>query len=268
MFKNILRSILITYFLFVGNSDNAYAWGHLKYLNNVWGDSALIHDIIKKRAISYCIDIKDTRFRYASIKIQTEMALSLWLKPLEDVGIFGVTIQSTDCLYNNYDLKIEIGPDNEYPLKSAYQSPEIVNQHEFSLIKINSNYSYKDTYNNETFEQIDFESIVPKGKNLQEFLSDISILNLTTTGELSERLKLDSTLVYLTTYSTILHELGHTFGLCDLNQNSIIVNCDPLHLSVNPKNIQPKAIMNDATYLYLTEDDKEGIKSLFHRFSF
>ena len=108
---------------------------------------------------------------------------------------------------------------------------------------------------------------MPKGRNLQEFLRDISILNLTTTGELSERLKLDSTLVYLATYSTILHELGHTFGLCDLNQISINVNCDPLHLSVNLKDIQPKAKMNDANYFYLTEDDKEGIKSLFHRFS-
>lgn len=266
MLKNPLKIIFLTLFLFVGNFANAYAWGHLKYLNNEWGDSALIHRVLDDHAISYCIDIKDNRFNYKSIETQLKMALLLWLKPLEDVGIFGVSVLSTDCLKNSFDLKIEIGPDFTYPNLSAFNSTENDNQHKYSLIKINSAYVYKDDDNNKIYEQIDFEKIVPKDQNLREFLQDISIVNLTTPDDLSDRLKLDSRTVYMATYNSILHELGHSFGLCDLGKESINVNCDPLYMSVGPNEIQPKAQMNDANYFYLTDDDKEGLKSLVSRF--
>ena len=67
-------------------------------------------------------------------------------------------------------------------------------------------------------------------------------------------------------YVPLIHEIGHGFGLCDTSNNRLYYDCDPSYVSaVNPQD-QPSSIMRSAVYLYLTSDDKAGIRHVFRRF--
>ncbi len=263
----MLKILCLTIILLVAKFESAYAWGHLNDSNGRRHDLRLINKVIKNHKIIYCIEVKDSSFNYKSIETQLKMALSIWLTPLQDVGVHNITISSSNCVEKKFDLKIEIGSESIHQNVSAYETVGFDDQHAYSLIKINTDYVYKDMQRNKTYEPIDFKTLVPKEKNIFEFLQDISIINLRKVDELARILNLDHPSLYFSSYKTILHELGHSFGLCDLNGISSNDNlCDPLYMATHPDKIQPQAIMNDANYFYLTDDDKEGIKSLYIRF--
>lgn len=73
---------------------------------------------------------------------------------------------------------------------------------------------------------------------------------------------LDYVSVFWSTYRALIHELGHSFGLCDTYIATMKDRCDPNFSSVD----QPSSVMKDSNYFYLTDDDKEGIQRLFLRF--
>lgn len=70
----------------------------------------------------------------------------------------------------------------------------------------------------------------------------------------------------LLTLTTITHEIGHIWGLCDQYESSS--NCDPVHSSSHKV---LDSLMGSAVYrekIYLTDDDIEGIRALAARAGF
>jgi hypothetical protein len=63
---------------------------------------------------------------------------------------------------------------------------------------------------------------------------------------------------YKFAYLTLLHEIGHTFGLCDM-YNSQVHQCDPNLMSED----RPDSVMKVSNKFYLTDDDKAGIRKAF-----
>ena len=252
-------------FLFIVSQQTvapqAHAWGLLASLNTAWVNAALVNRVIQHREIDYCIEIQDPRFVASSIQTQAEAALHLWLKPLEPMGIEGVVIRQVDCGNRAMNLKIQFGPEKLYPTLASYQLPQYDNGHFYTLVKFNSQYVYIES-NGTHDSMVDFENYVPNGTSLESELGLISLLQPTTVLALSASRSLDYFAVYNTTYRALIHELGHSFGLCDTYAEQIHVNCDPARMSVE----QPSSVMHDSTYFYLMPDDLAGLKVLFTRF--
>ena len=71
--------------------------------------------------------------------------------------------------------------------------------------------------------------------------------------------------VYNNSFTFMLHEFGHAFGLCDTYVGSN--NCDPNYSSPTDIAEQPPSVMRCDDPIYLYPDDIEGIRQLFKRFA-
>ena len=76
--------------------------------------------------------------------------------------------------------------------------------------------------------------------------------------------RVDDDPVRLSTYPNILHELGHGFGLCDTADAEYELGCDMNYVSARFHEIE--GVMKVINYLYLTDDDQEGVSELAKRF--
>ena len=67
-------------------------------------------------------------------------------------------------------------------------------------------------------------------------------------------------------YHVLLHEVGHNFGMMHSHEkrdsDSIYVETPGLRIEENGKEKFVSAMAYSDNYLYLTRDDKEGIKSM------
>ena len=91
-----------------------------------------------------------------------------------------------------------------------------------------------------------------------------------TVGEFSAWAFMPYGVAYNSTYPLLIHELGHSFGLCDTYENSpemAVSNCSDVHASASSAADQPFSIMQSWRVFYLTPDDRDGIVALFQRFA-
>jgi hypothetical protein len=242
-------------------SSAAFAWGHIIYFNDP--DLAAVHLVfpaLKSHRISYCLAIDSAvanRFEETSIEAQINSVIQIWLRPVQDHGLIGrVQILRTPCSENTFDLKIAIGPELKYPSLGSYQLESLEKDHKFTLIKINSNFQW------DSVSVVDFKALVGPSK----FTSVLSRLQQTDAVS-PDQFGMDNGLDYYTlfwsTQRILLHEMGHSFGLCDTIPSQVSLHCDPNHLTQQFK----LSVMSDSNFLSLTNDDIDGIVSVFNRFA-
>jgi hypothetical protein len=238
----------------------AHAWGLTTDLNIGWLNAQLVNHVIQQHEIDYCVQIEDPRFAQGTIERQVAAVLPLWLKPLEDQGIHGIAIRAVSCENGNFNLKIELGPEANYKTLGSYQLPQYQNGHFYSLVKVDSEYLYAG--NGKSYPIVDFETFVPSGTSLDSLMHFVSIDQPATVQAFAATQRLDYTAVFWSTYRLLIHEIGHSFGLCDTYPSQVHVHCDPAFMSAD----QPSSVMYDSNYFYLTQDDITGIKALFARY--
>jgi hypothetical protein len=243
-----------------GLPTGARAWGLSVDLNNGWLDSQLVTHVIQSKAITYCVDIQDSRFALGTLERQVEMALSLWLKPLESLGIQGVAIRAVSCSDPSFNLKIQLAHESQYTDIGSYQTPQREGSHAYSLVKVDSDFRY--VADGKTYEIVDFENFVPAGRSLGSLLGYISVVQPMTAQQFTDFLGGDYYAVFWSTYRLLIHETGHSFGLCDTYDSQVQKRCDPAFRTPT----QPSSVMKDSNYFYLTDDDVAGIQALFRRY--
>jgi hypothetical protein len=237
-------------------TTSAFSYGHVVSLNQWYGRTSLIHDVINSRAINFCVSIENSpRFSKRSIATQVKMATNMWLKALP---VFNqMTVTEVGCHSSSLDLKVVVKKDLQYPKSSAYK----LNGDRYDTIIINSGYKRKvSKYSNKVVSPIDLSSILKKGDKLETVLSKLTSKQYNTL-KLAKKFRISRSQAYYTSYKTIIHEVGHSFGLCDtLNPKN---NCDSRYLTSR----QPKSVMKNSTFMYLTSDDIKGIRSVYKRYN-
>ena len=239
-------------------ASGAHAWGLTTDLNTGWLNAQLVNHVIQLHEIDYCVQIADPRFAQGTIERQVAAVLPLWLKPLEDQGIHGITIRAVSCDSGSFNLKVEIGPEASYKTLGSYQLPQYQDGHFYSLVKVDSEYLY--AANGKSYPIVDFETFsCPPGTSLDALMNSVSISSPATVQAFAAAQHLEYTAVFWSTYRLLIHEIGHSFGLCDTYPSQVHVHCDPAFMSAD----QPSSVMYDSNYFYLTQDDVTGIKALF-----
>ncbi len=240
-------------------SNNAFAWGHLKELKTPTAHQYLVFAALDWNEIRYCFEIdRSVRplFDESSVSLQLESSFRAWLAPVRAQGLVGnVKFTRTACSDSRLNLRVEIGPERDYPALGAYH----VERPGYSLIKLNTDFRRR---NNSRI--LDFKSLMELGTSVQlvELLERLELSVGYSVQDFAEEARVDYVSMFWSTYRVLLHETGHAFGLCDTAKASVAQHCDPNFLTP----VHEGSVMSDSNFLSLTQDDEAGILRLFRRF--
>jgi hypothetical protein len=240
---------------------SAHAWGLSSELNESWATARLVFPTLREHELRYCIKNEvPARFPDASLATQTEAALRLWLDQVRDLtGV--VTIKRVPCDGGNFHILLLMGEETQWKGLGSYQLSSWDDAHYYSLVKFDTGFRYNAGPGHDV-AITDFLRYAPAGANPPEFLRRISSVRPETVPAFSASRKLDESEVFWSTFPSLLHELGHSFGLCDTYDATVKDQCDPKFSS----DAHPSSVMKDSNYLYLTADDITAIRALFKRF--
>jgi hypothetical protein len=260
--KLVVSTLVINLALSLAASS-AFAWGHLKEFNTPWAPVHLVFAASERGAIKYCIAVDlltGAGFEEESLNIQTEAALQAWLNPVQEKDLVGnVDLIRVGCDTSEFDLKILVGPDREYMRLGAYQLETEQNGHRYTLVKINTLYRTKGYTSIRDFKEL---LRIDKQMDLVQTLDHFSLIQGYSVYDFAEEAKVAYVPLFWSTYRILLHELGHSFGLCDTTVSKVNEFCDSNFLTP----VFEKTVMSDSNYLSLTQDDEDGIVELFRRF--
>jgi hypothetical protein len=274
-------AVRILLLIFVTAPRTSLGWGQLKDIDAAPRDrSHLFSIVLFHHEINFCVAIADgdrANYSDASIEAQTRMALSLWLTPVRSIA-GEVAIRRLTCRDDNLNLMIDIGPDRENPHVMGHagfisdRSSDGERVRNYEVVKLNAHYI--PASDGAPYSLNDFETLTRKVQggrwSLQKMMNKISVDTPMTIGEFSMWAHLPYGAVYSSTYSLLIHELGHSFGLCDTYENSPQSgppNCSREHASTLSAETQPFSVMQSWRLFYLTPDDRDGIVNLFDRFA-
>ncbi len=254
--------LAILLFPAVFSANLAFGWGLHNDLNHpVWSKAALIFPVLKTQSVKYCVEISNPRFRSESLLPQVDSALRVWLSALMQAGFPQVSLAQVGCDSPDKNLKIVLGPESVYPDFGAYQMVQVAGDEAYSLVKIDSEYIYKASDPAVAITDI-FDLMGAPADSFSAFLDAISFSAPKTVKELALEKGLRLPALFWSTYRILIHEFGHSFGLCDTYAAQIEQQCDPAFRSAE----QPTSVMKDSMYFYLTDDDRAGVAALFARF--
>ncbi|HLE10515.1 MAG: hypothetical protein A2504_14375 [Bdellovibrionales bacterium RIFOXYD12_FULL_39_22] len=237
-----------------------FGWVHLRELRGEYYKSHLTYKIFNDRQIDYCIQLSDRSWNEDSLDIQIVMAIETWLTSNPDFFAMHVAINKVGCDDPNMDLQVLIGKDDERWQLGAFQSATKIGTHYFSRIQIISDFQWKDNGTGKIYFFQNFMELSPAFDS--HFLEEISIKGKATLEQVAKNSDVDYFQIFWSTYRVLLHELGHSFGLGDTYTPEIDKSGDREFRSEK----HPSSMMNDSNYFYITDDDKDGIKSLILRF--
>ncbi len=256
--------------------SRAMAWGMLKDLNTKWRQSYLFYPVLEHHWVNYCVSLKLPKnkngnvinpghFSVQSISEQTRFALQLWLKAVSDLT-GPVTVRQVACDDNNLNLEISVEPSSRHVAISeaendfGYFYHTYINSKTTYLIYWHSHLTRKPFY--------DFQYLIKKylpGLTLNYVMKYANVQNMTA-GSFADWANAPKSIVMFSSYSTLVHEFGHAFGLCDSGGWPRFYDCDPKHVSVANPLEQPPSAMSRSDYFYLAPDDIAGIRAVFKRF--
>ncbi len=252
-------------------SSNAMAWGILANSvdpKSISGGASLTHTILTKRQIRYCVDNYDPKdYDTASISMQVEAALSLWLTAA-NYRLGDVPIIKAPCGVDPSDLRIVILPNDPY--SGHHGAAEFVRpygQVYHPQIDFDSNFQFVSTNGTKAFS-FDFKDLLDDlGKalgrvnfGLVQAIRYVSFENHLTSADIAQLLDTAPDVIAATTYGALIHEMGHAFGLCDTYGGN---NCE---LGTPPPEDQPDSAMKGDGNFFLSADDIAGIRWLFDHY--
>jgi hypothetical protein len=219
--------------------------------------SYLVYPVIETSNINYCLKIDDARFEEKNLDTEIQFALRLWLSHLPELGIKKVALTKVDCAFDHLNLWVDLGPDTGHQDLGGYEFPVREKDRMYSFVKIDTHYAYKTPQHEYHYKDLAW-LIQNTGFSLARYLYKISFAQPMDAHAVAADLQVDHDTIYWTTYKVLVHEFGHSFGLCD-TYDAGIKYCDPELMSA----AQPSSVMKNSEYFYLTDDDVTGFNALF-----
>lgn len=237
----------------------AFGWGHLPDLRDPEGSAHIVFAAVERSRIGYCTQINDSRFSGGDIDIKVEGALRVWLAPVAELVDAPIEIEK-DCDRASLDLMVVIEPDREKPTRFGRHDLVPLGDRTISRVSVNS-----DPRHGVELRRTDLFEFVPQATTAAEkaaFLTRIRDEDLSLHA-LAAQLHLETTLpLTASVYQTLVHEIGHSFGLCDVKEALFDRVCDRRFRT----RAIATAVMSTFGAFNLTFDDREGIVKLFERF--
>lgn len=239
----------------------AGAWGLSTELNESWAQARLVFPALRHGAIRYCVQNEaPTRFDTESVAIQVAAALRLWLSAVHDLGGADVKVERVSCVVGEFDLLVRLGPETQWKNLGSYQLSSWDDKHYYSLVKFDT--GFLSPIGGKSYAIEDFKNYSGGLAGEAELIRRVSVDHPETVQAFASERQLDPNAVFWSTFPSLLHELGHSFGLCDTYDSTVKDQCDPAFASAT----QPSSVMKDSNYLYLADDDVTAIRRLFQRF--
>jgi hypothetical protein len=246
--------------LLVGGG-NAFGWGHLPDLRSPEGTAHLVFAVLERSRIGYCTEVGNSGYPEIDIDLQVEGALNVWLAELDEL-LDGPVLIEKDCDELTTDLTVTIGPAPADSGATYYGRHELapLGDRTVSMVLVNT----APMHGIEAERTNIFEFSRGLGDRIAKaaFLEDIRSRGLSL-SELAQQLDLATTLPLTSSvYQTLVHEMGHSFGLCDVREGLFETKCDR---GFRTRAI-PNAVMSIVGEINLTFDDRDGIRALFQRY--
>ncbi len=250
----------------------AMAWGMLKEMDGPAKYGHLVFPVYKNHQINYCISLSESDispragFTYKTINTEIKIALGEWLHAVSDIT-GPVTLRRVRCQSHFVNLIVYFGaPTLSDSAPSFSAADPFMRSHNYEYVVINSVGRYP--LNGISMPAIDFAKLIPPQLSLKSALEKLisqkmSDRQIVSWAGLPNRD--DIMEVYNNSFTFMLHEFGHAFGLCDTYQGPH--NCDPKYSSVPHTSEQPPSVMHCDRPVYLYPDDIAGIRALFRRFA-
>jgi len=240
------------------SAQAAFGWGLSSELNESWAGARLVFPALREKAITYCLrNEAPDRFDNESVALQVESALHLWLSA---AGAEDVKISRLPNCSGSFHLLVQIGEEKRWPGLGSYQLSSWDKTHSYSLVKFDS--GFVSNIGGSKTPIVDFRRFSRDPAAISAQLKRISVEEPQTVQAFAKASTLDPNAVFWSTYPSLIHELGHSFGLCDTYEAPMKDQCDPAYSTPE----QPSSVMKDSTYFYLTTDDTTAIQRLFQRF--
>src|SRR5262249_25029812 len=146
------------------------------------------------------LEIKGHGFGEASVSEQVQTALSLWLQPLEELGIRDITISKVLCTAQNLNLYVYIGPDVKYPNIYAYnmEQKDSMDKFPFTKVVINTNYQYSDGLRK--YSPTDFANFSRDISAQRRLMKALSIVNPTDISTFAHSKRVNRLTVFFSSY--------------------------------------------------------------------
>ncbi len=245
-------------------SSSAMAWGIMGDRGLAGRRASYFGQYLKlNKQINFCINNEDPKdFDSNSIELQVRMALSLWLQAA-NFGKSEVRISRIGCGGDDFNLKIDISPDSGCPSGACEKALQFETGKFYQRVKIDPKFEFVSTNGTNAYT-LDFKEVVTDlGKalgrvnfGLLQAVSYVSFENHLTSADVAQLVDTAPDVIFASTYPTLIHELGHAFGLCDTYAGA--TNCEQFSV---PLASQPPSVMSSDGYFYLTTDDIAGIRA-------
>lgn len=246
----------------------AHAWGMLNDLVNN-EQAHLFTPVFKYHRITYCLSIRDTPteadYSFRSLNTEVRVALGEWLNAVSDLTGPVALKRVMTCASGLFNLKVDVGTptvDDNHP---SFEQTVDANR-PFEYIGLNSTIHFY--IGGQSIPIIDFQKLVPTGLDLETSLISL-ISQKDYAGQIIQWAGLSQNYIleaYDNSFTFILHELGHAFGLCDTYKGAD--NCDSNYSTTVDPTEQPYSVMKWDRPIFLEPDDVAGIRALFRRFAY
>jgi hypothetical protein len=245
----------------------ASAWGHFAWLPKDPNlNTYLIFRTLQEKVVNYCVASTDpSQFSEESLDVQTQMALSVWLRAIENYRHVHVSIQRVSCSSPSLNLRVTAkrGEVNDYQgVGSMFVVPwehgPVVN------IALSTDFVKKTALG--AFRLLDFGGLYGgTPTNLRAELKKISFDHPQTATSMVSQFggKYSANQIAMNSYSVLIHEMGHAFGLCDTLDDMIEKSCDKVYRSATPSQT---GVMYQPGPFFITGDDLAGLLALYDRY--
>ena len=252
-------------------SSNAMAWGIIAGIGDPasLGSAAhLTYAVLVKKQIQYCVDnFAPKDYDTASISTQVEAALSLWLTAA-NYRMSEVPIIKAPCGSGSNALRIVISPNNPNSgLRGAATGAHWARNIFYSEIDIDSNSQFISTNGTKAFifDFKDFLDDLGKALGRSNFgliqaIRYVSFENHLGSADVAQLLDTAPDVISGSTYTVLIHEMGHAFGLCDTYGGNNCASGTP------PPEDQLDSVMKSNGDVFLEPDDIAGIRGLFDHY--
>jgi hypothetical protein len=256
MFKRNLFTVVGLCLLF---ASKGMAWGLLDP-TGYWRKATITYKLKQTNTITYAVSVANNdRIDENSISIQAEVAMGLWLNAVPE-------------LENRNIRMIQVEKDSDPDLMIAVdffgQKEKMVNKVDtgvgthpsgklFKRIRINLDFHLESNGSSSVEQDVKVLFRNDLG-SLKENLIAVSSKKMTL-RDIEKINNVERNLAWFNTFTSLIHEIGHTFGLCDMYKENI-ATCNPDFIS--PNACQVPSVMREY-YFFLQEDDIEGIRKAF-----
>ncbi len=262
--KRILNLAILI--LTVATSVQARAWGiHTQMEWKEYRGALLSTKVLKNHKIDYCVELAPDYLTVPnSIIQQIDAGLSMWINPVVKSLNHTVEVDSVPCGDPRMDLKVVVGhfPDMPSGGRTSYL---ITSSEPAELVRINLDAPVQNTRDNRLIKPKDFVFFLPPNVELEKMLDFLigaptMSIDLYAQKYLNTNQSLNVDDLNDSTLSILLHELGHSLGLCHTYD---ISHCSKGNMLDVPAVQQPSSLMKSGDYLNLTADDTAGVMRLF-----